>query len=85
MDTEDKIGMTIAIVSAILLVGFIGAMVGSDIVAIKLSQETADDVCQQLTNNSAAVASDDVGTAIGEGKLICSIPTSSEEIGRAHV
>ncbi len=75
MDTEDKVGLTIVIILAILLVGFMGMIIGDSLVDIKLNQETADDVCRQLTNDLTAVASDSAMREFGDGKLICSIPS----------
>ena len=63
-----------------LILGFGGFIIGSEFIGskidIRLDQEVADDICQQLTNNSVAVALNEfeVGMVKG-GKLICNIPS----------
>lgn len=76
MDIEDKIGCGIIILMAIFVVGGIGILIGNANVDVRLNQETADDICRQLTNDSIAVGSDNVREgSYGEGKLICLTPS----------
>ncbi len=54
---------------------FLGAFIHPD---ISLSQEVADDVCQQLTGNQSAIATqekEDLSFFKRQGKLVCIIPS----------
>lgn len=59
----------------VVIIFFIGAMVGNFFVEVGLTQETADDVCQQLTGDSTAVASEESPGGIFGSKLVCTIPS----------
>ena len=58
----------------VVVVFFMGAATGCALVNVGLDQETADDVCKLLTNNTEAVASAEMPGSISGSKLICDIP-----------
>lgn len=65
---------------AFIFIGVLGFVMGlavlDSFIDVKLSQETADEICKQLTNNSVAVGSDSTGNDNSRsGKLICSMPS----------
>lgn len=75
---EKDINDTIMNVTLIILIGIalilVGGAIGEGIVDVAINQETADDICQQITNETSAVASDD-NTGINGGRLICTVPS----------
>ena len=74
-DIAEKIGDATMIALVVIAITLIGALIGSGMTDIRLDQEVADDICQQLTGNSTTVAfNEDFGSAFG-GKLVCVIPS----------
>ncbi len=74
--SDGSISSNILMVSALLLIGFAAGLITISVVSdIRLNQETADEVCQQLTNDLTAVAIKEQLGHLGDGKLICSIPS----------
>ena len=73
-EKEDVSGNIVLLIVGIFFGMMIGALMSTLMIDIDLSQETADDVCVQLTNNSAAVASNTHDGVYTE-KLICKIPS----------
>ena len=74
--SDGSISSNILMVSALLFIGFgIGIVTMGVVSDIRLNQETADEVCQQLTNDSTAVAIKERPGHFDGGKLICEIPS----------
>ena len=72
---NEDIASSVLTASVFFTVGMIiGLCIQSLMVDIELSQETADDICVQLTNNSAAVALN-LYNSEWRNKLVCDIPS----------
>jgi hypothetical protein len=71
MDSED-FGVILSTLVVAVMGVMIGIVIGESLVSgdIYLSQETADDICINLTNNTAATGQGD-----STGKLICETPS----------
>ncbi len=74
-DCVDKVMDTSLIVLGSVALILIGIVIGQGLVDVKLTQETADDICQQLTGNFTAVASESYNEGLDRGKLICTTPS----------
>ena len=74
-DTIDKCFEAFFVIVAVAALICLGLAIGAVSINVALDQETADDVCQQLTGNSTAVASGDDYEGFSGGKLICTIPS----------
>ena len=62
-----------------IFVGFIIAICIAIIpIDIMISQETADDICKQLTGNDSTIAEDESNSKLYGGKLICLTPSYDE-------
>ncbi len=61
-----------AVVAAVIFIIIVGSST-----TFKISQETADDICRQLTGNESAVGEDTYNDGIrrNSGKLICVTPS----------
>jgi len=69
MDGEDIVGIAmVCILGGFVIGGFLFDVIFA--ADIEISQETADDVCKQLTNDSTAVAEN-----TQEQTLICKLPS----------
>ena len=74
--SDGSISGNILMIFALLLIGsLIGLITMNAMSDIILNQETADEVCQQLTNDSIAIALKEQPGHFGGGKLVCSIPS----------
>ncbi len=71
----EMIGIAILIICGVVLIMLLGTLLGQDTTNIRLNQETADDICKQITNDSTAVASDEGIRSWHGGKLICIVPS----------
>ncbi len=74
MDNENKITLIVFKILVCAAFVLVGCVIGEGVVDVALNQETADDICIQITNDSTAVASDD-NRGINGGRLICTIPS----------
>lgn len=73
MVKENKVDVVLLVM--VFLSGVIVGIIVYDVITdVSISQETADDVCQQLTNDSAAIASNTYNKGY-TSKLICKIPS----------
>lgn len=74
-DIGDDIMTGILIILSGLLLVVIGIAIESTATDISLNQETANDICRQITGDDTAIASNDLGSmSMDGGKLICTIP-----------
>ncbi len=74
MSCCEKVFIVVILVIFVSTIFFYITLTGRDAVDIRLNQETADDVCRQLTGNPTAIASDEI-VEIYDGKLICTVPS----------
>lgn len=76
MDIDDIGGIIIGSFFFLFIGLMMGMIVVDSSIDVKLNQETADDICRQLINDSMAVGLDDTHTHNNvDGKLICKIPS----------
>lgn len=73
----DGEGFVIGIMTGAMLMAIVFVAVTGSSTTLKISQETADDVCRQLTGNESAVAEDTYGGDVegNSGRLICITPS----------
>ena len=81
MDKEDRAAFIFLIVAMFCLGIGLGGGIQQSLTKIDLSQETADKICMDLTNESGVVAKDyrdfngNENKPISKGELYCQIPS----------